>query len=128
MTTPHIRPGFHTVTPYLIVEGASGLVGFLETVFGATVEDRTEEEGRIANAALRVAGSMVELSEARDVWPARPGSLHVYVEDTDGIYRKALDAGATSVYEPADMPYGERSAGFQDPYGNHWYLATYTGG
>jgi uncharacterized glyoxalase superfamily protein PhnB len=52
-----------------------------------------------------------------------PGAIHYYVPDVDAAYRKALAAGATSMSEPKDQPYGERSAGVLDPQGNHWYLA-----
>ena len=51
-------------------------------------------------------------------------ALHLYVEDTDALYARAIAAGATSIYAPADQPYGDRGAALVDPFGNHWYLAT----
>jgi uncharacterized glyoxalase superfamily protein PhnB len=59
--------------------------------------------------------------------PPRPVALHVFVEDADAVFAKALQAGATSLGEPADRPYGERSGFVRDPYGNHWYIATSLG-
>jgi len=124
----HIPEGMTSVTPYLIVDGAPDLIDFLETAFDAEVLDRTDgDDGAIRHASVRLAGSIVEISDARDEWPARPGSIHLYVEDCDAAYRRAIEAGATSLFEVADMFYGERSGGVVDPQGNHWYIATHTG-
>jgi PhnB protein len=124
----HIRTGFRTVTPYLIVEGAADLIAFAVAALGAEeVRRDLRPDGTIMNAEIRVGDSIVELAEAGEAWPARPGALHVYVPDTDATYRRALAAGATSLYAPAEMDYGERSAGVQDPTGNHWYIATFRG-
>ena len=128
MTSPsnYIRPGFHTVTPYLIVQDAPRLIDFLLRVFeGQEIRRDLHADGTIMNAEVRVGSSVVELAEASSAWPAQPGALHVYVADTDAAYQHALQAGATVLYEPADMPYGERSAGVKDPTGNHWFIATY---
>jgi PhnB protein len=122
----YTRPGFHTVTPYLIVRDAPQLIDFLVEVFGGQELRRDlHADGSIMNAEIRVGSSLVELAEASEAWPAFPAALHVYLPDTDAVYHKALAAGAGSLYAPADMPYGERSAGIKDPYGNHWFLATY---
>jgi PhnB protein len=123
--THHVPPGLTAVTPYLIVENAAGLLDFLERAFGAEILGRFEHpDGRIAHAKVRLGDACVELADARPEWPARPGSLHYYVPDTDAAFARALAAGATSLYEPADMDYGERSGGVEDPCGNHWYIAT----
>jgi uncharacterized glyoxalase superfamily protein PhnB len=122
----HIREGFNTVTPYLIVEGAVQLIDFMVRVFGAEeIRRDLHPNGTIMNAEIRIGDSVVELAEAGDAWSPMPGALHVYVQDTDDVYHRALQAGAISLYPPADMDYGERSAGVKDPVGNHWYLATY---
>jgi PhnB protein len=124
----YIRDGFRAVTPYLIVHDAPGLIDFMVQVLDAEeIRRDLRPDGAIMNAEVRIGDSVVELAEAGDDWPPRPGALHVYLRDTDATYRRALAANATSLYEPADMPYGERSAGVQDPSGNHWYFATYTG-
>ena len=56
-----------------------------------------------------------------------PASLHLYVPDADAVYRRALEAGADSLYEPVDQVYGDREAGVKDPAGNVWYIATHQG-
>lgn len=122
----HIRTGFRTVTPYLIVQRAARLIDFMVEALGAEeIRRDLMPDGTIMNAEIRIGDSIVELAEANDEWPAMPGGLHVYVTNTDEAYRRALQAGATSLYEPADMSYGERSAGVKDPSGNNWYFATY---
>jgi uncharacterized glyoxalase superfamily protein PhnB len=123
-STSHIPEGFHTVTPYLTIAGAEALLDFVKRVFDAEELSRTDHEGRIAHASVRIGDSVVELSEARGEWPPMPGALHVYLPDVDEAYRRAVEAGAASLFEPTDQVYGERGAGVRDHAGNHWYLAT----
>jgi PhnB protein len=65
------------------------------------------------------------LGEANEQWSPMPGTIHLYVEDCDAAYRRALDAGASSLQEPADQFYGDRMAGVRDPVGNMWWIATH---
>jgi PhnB protein len=120
------RPsGFRALTPGLSVEGSARLLAFLERAFDARAADCSRNaDGSIGHAALRIGDSVVEMSEARPKWPARPCAVHVYVHDADAWYRRAVDAGATTVREPVDEPYGDRAAALQDPCGNLWFLAT----
>ena len=118
------RPqGFHTVNPYLVVNGAAQLLAFLTKAFGAEeVGERFKgPDGAIMHAAVRIGDSMVEVSDA-PVKPM-PAALHLYVEDTDATYRRALEAGGTSLREPMTTFYGDRSAGVTDPGGNSWWIA-----
>ncbi|MBW7456360.1 VOC family protein [Paenibacillus sepulcri] len=120
---------YSTVTSYFIAKDAAGLMDFLKQVFYAEELSRnSDNEGRITHAEVRIGDSIIELSEANDQFPARTNTLHLFVADTDECYTRALAAGAASLYAPANMPYGERSGGIEDPFGNHWYLATFTGG
>ena len=122
------RPDSPPFSPYLIVEGADRLFAFLEQTFGAEQLDRTlRSDGAVEHGAVRIGDAVVEFTEAREEWPALPAAIHVYVEDTDAAYKRALESGARSLHEPADMPYGERSGAVQDPTGVQWYIATYTG-
>jgi uncharacterized glyoxalase superfamily protein PhnB len=124
-------PGFHTVTPYLVVENADDLVEFAARVFSAEKRHRSispsggvHAEVRIGDSMLMIGGGSTERPLGR---PAMPTALHIYVEDTDATYRKALETGATSVYAPVDHEYGERGGGVKDPQGNVWYIATAVG-
>lgn len=126
MPVPPIPPGYRTVTPYFAVEGAARFIAFLQTAFGAEVAHRHDrEDGGVANAELRIGTSMVMVSDARDPWKPMPMSTYLYVEDTDAVYRAAMAAGASSLYEPADMFYGDRNGGVQDPWGNLWWIGTH---
>ncbi|HYC55390.1 MAG TPA: VOC family protein [Candidatus Binatia bacterium] len=120
-----IPDGFRSITPYLMVEDADALIGFLKKAFGAKeIQRSTRPDGLIAHAAVRIGDSMVEVADPQGEWQAMPGSVHLYVGDTDSVYKRALAAGAVSLFEPVDMFHGERGAAVRDPCGNHWYIST----
>src|SRR5215213_2101665 len=127
MSKVHYKPeGFQTVTPYLVVQGADRLVEFLKQAFGGEPGICSRRpDGTIMHAQIRIGDSILELGEGNEKWQPRPGNLHVYVEDADATYRRALEAGATSLYEPDDKPYGDREAGIVDPSGNYWFTSTH---
>lgn len=120
-----IPDGFHTVTPYLMVEDADGLIAFLEQAFGATLRGRHDgPDGRMMHAELQIGDSRVMMGQATGEWPAMPAMLHLYVEDADAVFRRAVEAGARVVREPEDQFYGDRSGGVVDPTGNQWWIST----
>jgi uncharacterized glyoxalase superfamily protein PhnB len=123
------RPaGYHSVTPYLIVRGARDVIAFLERALGAVQLGPPMEgpNGTVMHAEVRIGDSPVMLSDASAEYPAMPALLHVYVdEEVDVVYQRALLAGATSVREPADQFYGDRSATVRDASGNLWSLANH---
>jgi len=121
-----IPEGYHTVTPYLIVHGVPTLIDFLVVAFGAKERLRLDNpDGSVSHAELELGDSVSMMGEASAEWKPLPGSIHLYVDDTDDLYARALKAGATSVREPADQLYGDRSAGVKDASGNYWWLATH---
>jgi PhnB protein len=126
-----IPKGFRTVTPYLAVNDAPALIEFTRRVFDAEVRHQATGSAGNVHAEVRIGDSMVMIGGGSEGHPlgraGNPTALHVYVEDTDAVYRRALDAGASSLGEPADQPYGERSGGVKDPSGNVWYIATSKG-
>jgi uncharacterized glyoxalase superfamily protein PhnB len=120
-----IRTGFTTVTPYVWVPDR-GLTDFLIRVFDA-VETKVAEGGRHGtHRELRIGTSMLMIGEGApgDIVPGRSMAFHVFVDDVDAVYAKALAAGGESLGEPADRAYGERSGFIKDAYGNHWYIAS----
>ena len=122
----YIPAGYHTVTPYLTVKGVGDLIEFLKTIFGATEKEVLRRaDGSIHHAEMQIGDSVVMMGEATGEWKPTGASLYVYVPDTDATYRRALDAGATSLREPLDQFYGDRSGGVQDAWGNSWWLATH---
>lgn len=124
--TGHAPPGLRTVTPYLLARGASELSRFLQQALGAEETERASAaDGTVLHAKLKVGDSIVELGEARGAFQPLPCSLYLYVPDADTWYQRAVQAGATSLMEPADQPFGDRMGGIRDPAGNHWYFATH---
>lgn len=122
----YIPEGLSCVTPYLIVEDAQALIDFMVSVFDArqVVLERDEDQ-KIRHARYLIGDASVELGQAKPQWPTLTSALHVYVPDTDACFERALKAGAKVSYEPAQMDYGERSAGL-DACGVRWFIATAT--
>jgi PhnB protein len=121
------RPdGFHAVTPYLIATDAAKVIDFAKATFGAREAMRLAAPGgRIGHAELRIGDSAVMLADSHPEHPAMPCMLHVYVDDADATYQRALAAGAASVQPVTNQFYGDRSGGVRDPCGNLWYIATH---
>ena len=131
--TKKIPEGFHTVTPYLAVKNAGEAIDFYKRALGATERFRFEHEGRIGHAEIQIGDSIIMLS---DEWPegghVSPQSLggtttglHVYVDDVDRAFRRAIDAGGKEQRPVQDQFYGDRTGTFIDPYGHRWSLATH---
>jgi uncharacterized glyoxalase superfamily protein PhnB len=102
-----------------VAEDTRAVVHFLKTVFGATGELRTDSPSQ-----MRIGDSLVMVSEA-GARPPFPAFLYVYVEDVDATYRRALEAGAVSLEEVRDTPYGDRRGMVQDVFGNVWQIASH---
>jgi len=116
----------HTVTPYLVVEGVPKLIEFLKQAFAAQELGRmARPDGGVMHAEVKIGDSKVMMGEPMGDWKAKPCTLHLYVEDVDAVYQRAIQAGATSVREPSDQFYGDRSGGVIDPCGNYWGIATH---
>lgn len=117
-----------TVQPYLHLRGAEKMIPFAEKAFGAQAQGVAwSDDRKILHGTIQVEHATFEIDEASEDWPPMPCHLHMYVPDVDACYLNALAAGAVSASAPKDQEYGERSAGLVDPFGNTWYVATYTG-
>ena len=129
-TAGPVRVGFRTITPFIIHGKAPELVDFLKTTFGAEeLKRNTAGEAYGFYSELRIGDTVIMIGGGTAARRGNlPSALHVYVEDCDAAYRRALDAGAVTLMgahgEPSDRPYGERSAFVQDAFGNYWYIAT----
>src|SRR5437667_7793981 len=118
-------PGFRSVTPFLHPHGTDRLIDFLKRAFDAQELNRTpDKQGTIMHATLRIGDSLIEMGEAHGQWQPMPGHIHLYVPDVDAVYEQAIATGATSIMPVTDKPYGERSGGVTDPFGNQWFIAT----
>jgi PhnB protein len=118
--------GYSTVSPYLIASGAQAVIDFLKQTFGAEPLRRYDlPDGSIMHAEVRIGDTVVMIGEAGENWPAVPAHLHVYVEDVDATYRRALEAGGVSVQRPERKGGDDdRRGGVKDPAGNTWWIAT----
>ena len=125
-TVNPIREGFHTITPYMLSGDAGRLIQFMQQAFSAEEILRVKRpDGSIMHSQFRIGDSMIEAADARGEFPARATAIHMYVPDADVVYRRALEAGGTSLHEMTDQPYGDREGSVRDPLGNHWYIATH---
>ena len=114
-----IPEGWHSVTPRLVVHDASKQVEFLRHAFGTTGEFREDRP-----SLMKIGDSLVMVS-AVGPREAMPSFLYLYVDDVDATFQRALAAGAVSLEEPWDTPYGDRRGMIQDPCGNNWQIATH---
>jgi uncharacterized glyoxalase superfamily protein PhnB len=127
MPVKPIPDGYHTVTPYLVVRGAAKTLEFVKQAFGAKIvgEPMKRPDGTIMHAEFKIGDSLVMLSEATEQTTPTQSMLYLYVPDVDAVYQRAIAAGGTSLMEPADQFYGDRSGGLQDPAGNRWFIGTH---
>jgi len=117
--------GAPTIQPYLHPLRAEPVISFLKRAFGAHDLGRhATPDGVIYHVTLTIGDSHLEMGEAQGPYQPMPGMFYLTVPDCDAVYRRALAAGATSIAEPADQPYGARSGGVKDAFGNQWYIAT----
>ena len=128
-----IPDGYHSVTPYLIIDGASDAIDYYKKAFNATELFRMEHQGKIGHAELKIGDSPIMLADEQPALGYRapkalggtPVSLMIYVEDVDTIYKQAITAGGKELKPLQDQFYGDRSGTLTDPYGHIWTVATH---
>jgi len=121
-----IPEGMHTVTPFLIVDGANDLIKFIEQSFNGKVASIMKtKEGRVMHAGVQIGDSQIMVTDSSEKYPAASTRLYLYVDDVDETYKNAIKAKGTSLREPTDEFYGDRSSGVKDAWGNEWWIATH---
>ncbi len=134
MTVKPIPEGYHSIQPYLILDGAARAIEFYQKAFGAAERlSMKQPDGRIGHAEIEIGDSVIMMADENpQVQAFAPGhyggssvSLLIYTENCDAMYQRAIAAGAKSVREPEDQFYGDRMAGVEDPFGYKWYIATH---
>jgi PhnB protein len=120
-----MRPGFTSITPYILVNGGARFIDFLKSAFNGVERLRVPmPDGKLMHAEVAIGNGMIELGDANDQYPATPVAIHLYVDDPDATYARALEAGATGLSAPtADHPSGDRWGTARDPFGNLWHIA-----
>jgi uncharacterized glyoxalase superfamily protein PhnB len=122
-----VKKKWGSVVPYLHPQSAREEIEFMKKAFGAEELMVVAPEGRIMHVEMKLGGALVEMGEMADRTGVPTGGLFFFVDDVETVYKRALDAGATSVRPPADIPYGSRSAIVKDPGGCLWWPATWIG-
>jgi PhnB protein len=122
----YIPKGLNSVNVYLHPLRAEPVINFLKRAFAAReIAKYSSPDGVVHHAEIRLGDSVVEMGEAHGKYQPLQSMFYLYVPDCDAVYRRALAAGATSIAEPQDHPYGDRSGGVKDVFGNQWYIATH---
>ncbi len=125
MPVPPIPEGFHTVTPNLIVHGVEQAIEFYKQAFGAEEKFRLAmPDQTIVHCELRIGDSCLNIGEAMDGWPAHPLLAQIYVEDSDAVFARAVNAGARVLMPMTDMFFGSREGRVADPFGGTWTIAS----
>ncbi len=127
---PEVKPvpdGYSAITPYLVVENASGFIDFLVAAFGAVERLRVPmPQGGVGHAEVEIDGAALMLADAMPPdYPPTRSLIHLYVADVDSVFARAVAAGGTSVAAPSDQFYGDRLGRITDPYGNQWSIASH---
>lgn len=122
----YMRPGFTSITPYVIVNGAAQFIDFLKDAFDGVERLRVPAPGgTLMHSEVAIGNGIIEAGDANEQVPPAPTDIHLYVNDADATFDRALAAGATSIYRPTDKhPSGDRWGALKDPFGNNWYIAT----
>jgi len=122
----HFVPkGLQTLIVYLFPLRAEPVIAFMKRAFdGTDVQKYASPQGVIHHASVRIGDSTIEMGEANGPYQPMPTRFYLYGPNADASYRRALEAGATSIHEPRDQPFGDRMGGVKDVFGNEWYLAT----
>ena len=128
-----IPEGYHSVTPYLIIDGAADALEYYKKAFGAVELFRMEHEGKIGHAEIKIGDSPIMLSDENPQEgyksPKTLGGsgvgIMIYVDDVDTIFNQAIAAGGTEIKALQDQFYGDRSGTLTDPYGHVWTVATH---
>jgi PhnB protein len=115
----HTPEGWHTITPRISVDDSKRFVEFLRKVFDATGEHREDRP-----SVIKIGDSLLMVGDTA-IRNVRTAFLYVYVPDSDATYQRAIAAGAYSIEEPVDTPYGDRRCMVEDQWGNTWQIATY---
>lgn len=122
----YLPKGLNNVNAYLHPLRAEPMISFLKRAFGAReLAKYATPDGVVMHAEIQVGDSVVEMGEAHGPYQPNPSMFYLYVTDCDMLYRRALAAGATSISEPTDQYYGDRTAAVKDAFGNQWYIATH---
>jgi PhnB protein len=124
----YVPKQLRSVNVYMHPRRAEPVISFLKRAFdGEELARYASPDGVVHHAEVRVGDSVIEMGEAHGPYEPMQSTFYLYVPDVDAVYRRAVAAGAKSIREPADQPYGDRNAGVADAFGNTWYIGSHIG-
>lgn len=125
---PYKPEQYTSVAPYLVVDGAQATVDFLRAVFNAEpLRMIPGDDGKLRHSEVRIDDTVVMLADALEGWPAVASHVHVYVDDVDAVFARALAHGASAVQEPVQKDDEDKRGGFRDPGGTTWWVGQQVG-
>jgi len=132
MTVKAIPEGYHSVTPYIVVQGAAKALEFYARAFGAKEKFRLPMGDIIGHAEIVIGNSHVMIADVMDdghkdprKLGGTPVSLMIYTSDADAMFKRAIAAGAKQLKPVEDQFYGDRTGVLEDPFGHVWSIATH---
>ncbi len=134
MSVKPIPEGYHSVTPYLTISGATDAIEFYKKAFGAKEIYRLAgTDGKVGHAEIQIGDSRIMLADESPMMGNKspkslggsPAGIVLYVEHVDKMFDQAVQAGAKVTRPLKDQPYGDRMGGLEDPFGHHWHLGTH---
>jgi PhnB protein len=121
-----VPEGQHTVTPFLLADDVKAFIDFSENAFdGEVLYMMKSSDDVIRHATMQIGDSNITISSETHIYGTTPSMLHLFVEDVDTVYRRAINAGAISLRAPRDEFHGDRTGAVKDQWGNQWWIATH---
>ncbi|HLA56948.1 MAG TPA: VOC family protein [Flavobacterium sp.] len=120
-----IPPQYLPVMPYLVMKDAQAFLAFTKKVFNAKeqmIHYYADDNNKIQHGEIKIYDAVIMFGEANENWGVKPAGMYIHVENVDDVYARAIENGATSLMPPSKQEYGY-TAGFEDPSGNHWWIA-----
>jgi PhnB protein len=119
-------PDYHSITPYLLVDGADRFAAWCVEAFGADRRAQMEgPDGKVGHGEIQIGDSVIMYADVNEETSPSSVGLMLYVDDVDAAFAQAIAAGATSEEEPSDKFYGDRMGTVGDPFGNWWSIGTH---
>jgi PhnB protein len=113
-----------TLTVQIVTDNARSLIAFVEDVFDAETTEIYEDGDQVIHSQVVIGDSNLFIADSNDEFGPFPAMLNVYVDDVDAVHARALEKGATTLRDPEDQFYGDRSGGVLDNHGNQWWIST----
>lgn len=119
----HIPPNYLPVMPYLILDKAPEFLEYAKKVFGAEEQMIVPGEApqSIVHGEIKIHNAVIMFAQSNENWKEKSAGMFIFVESVDRVYNAGIEQGGNSLQKPEEKEYGY-SAGFEDPFGNQWWI------